>query len=62
MMDNSGNTMMSESFYAAHYIERPRIDRILDQATGSKLVYVIAGAGYGKTQAVRHYVSSRRTP
>ena len=58
-MDNSGNTMMSDSFYAAHYIARPRVDRILDQATGSKLVYVIAGAGYGKTQAVRHYVEQQ---
>jgi len=35
---------------------RPRVDGILDKATRCKLVYVIAGAGYGKTQAVRHYI------
>ena len=40
----------------AQYMPRPRIDRILDSATSGRLVYVIAGAGYGKTQAVRNYI------
>ncbi|MCL2002561.1 MAG: LuxR C-terminal-related transcriptional regulator [Oscillospiraceae bacterium] len=35
---------------------RPRIDHMLDRAVRGKLVYIIAGAGYGKTQAVRHYI------
>ena len=35
-----------------NYMPRPRIDRIFDRAARCKLVYVIAGAGYGKTQAV----------
>ena len=40
------------------YLERPRINELLGSATQSKLVYVIAGAGYGKTQVVRRYVES----
>ena len=43
----------------AQYMPRPRIDKILDQATQSKLVYVVAGAGYGKTQAVRNYIENQ---
>ena len=39
-----------------HFMPRPRIDGILDRAVQCKLVYVIAGAGYGKTQAVHHYL------
>ena len=35
---------------------RPRIDKILDEAVRGKLIYVIAGAGYGKTQAVHRYL------
>ena len=40
----------------ALYLQRPRIDGIFNQATRRRLVYVIAGAGYGKTLAVRDYV------
>ena len=31
----------------AHPMVRPRLDEKLEQATDRKLVYVIAGAGYG---------------
>ena len=41
------------------YVPRPRIDRLLEQATKAQLVYVIAGAGYGKTQVVRHYIEQQ---
>jgi len=41
---------------AVRYIARPRVDLALAQAARSPLVYVIAGAGYGKTQAVRSFV------
>ena len=44
------------SVLTANYMPRPRIDRIFDHITGCKLVYVIAGAGYGKTQAVYNYI------
>jgi len=56
---------MSTDFYAmnqsdpivtSHYVPRPRIDKILDQATRGKMVFVVAGTGYGKTQAVYNYV------
>jgi LuxR family maltose regulon positive regulatory protein len=34
------------------FLERPRIDRLLEQAVQKPVVIVNAGAGYGKTQAV----------
>ena len=40
----------------SYFMPRPRINKILDRLTLCKLVYVIAGAGYGKTQAVYHYI------
>jgi len=43
----------------ANFMPRPRVDKIFDQATRCKLVYVIAGAGYGKTQAVHHYIEQQ---
>jgi len=56
-MTNYSNELHTKNaLVSAQYMPRPRIDRILDQATRSKLVYVIAGAGYGKTRAVRHYI------
>ena len=42
-----------------YYMPRPRVDAILDRAAGCKLVYVIAGAGYGKTQAVYHHIKQQ---
>jgi len=50
----TGNPLMT-----ANFMPRPRVGEIFDQAAGCKLVYVIAGAGYGKTQAVNHYVSGQ---
>jgi len=43
----------------ADYLPRPRVYEIFDKAATSKLVYVIAGAGYGKTQAVHHYIEQQ---
>ncbi|MCL2813195.1 MAG: LuxR C-terminal-related transcriptional regulator [Oscillospiraceae bacterium] len=53
------NLNLSISPLTAHYMPRPRIDKIFDQASSCKLVYVIAGAGCGKTQAVHHYVEGQ---
>ena len=39
---------------------RPRVDALLEQATQNKLVYIIAGAGYGKTQTVRNYLNMQQ--
>ena len=41
------------------YLPRPRLDNLFDQATACKLVYVVAGIGYGKTQAVHHYLTNQ---
>ena len=43
----------------AYHMPRPRLDEVLDRASHCKLAYVIAGAGYGKTQAVRHYITQQ---
>ncbi|MDR1636091.1 MAG: LuxR C-terminal-related transcriptional regulator [Treponema sp.] len=37
-------------------MERPRIDKLLEQTLQSQLLTVIAGAGYGKTQAVYSFL------
>jgi len=42
------------------YLSRPRLDTLFDQATQCKLVYIIAGSGYGKTQAVQHYIEQKK--
>ena len=59
-MNNLNEVNFNNSNLVAHYIPRPRLDAIFDQATGCKLIYVIAGAGYGKTQAVRHYIEGQQ--
>ncbi|MDR1898900.1 MAG: helix-turn-helix transcriptional regulator, partial [Treponema sp.] len=38
------------------YLERPQIDRLLEQAVQNPVVIVCAGAGYGKTHAVYSFV------
>ena len=38
------------------YLERPRLDRILEQAIKSPVVFVCAGVGYGKTHAVYSFL------
>ncbi|MCL2146523.1 MAG: LuxR C-terminal-related transcriptional regulator [Synergistaceae bacterium] len=59
MMDSSHEVLSNDSLLTAYYMPRPRIDEILDRATQCKLVYVIAGAGYGKTQAIRSYIEQQ---
>jgi len=48
------------SIFSDTHMLRPRLDEIFNQATNSPLVYVIAGAGHGKTCAVRQYVQSQQ--
>jgi LuxR family maltose regulon positive regulatory protein len=38
------------------YLERPRIDRLLEKAVRSQVVLVTAGAGYGKTHAMYSFL------
>ena len=48
------------SLLAAQHLPRPRIYKALEHAIESKLVYVVAGAGYGKTQGVLHYIGQQK--
>ena len=41
---------------------RPRIDKLLGEATDYALVSVVAGAGYGKTTAVSEYLKKAGQP
>ncbi|MDR0389758.1 MAG: helix-turn-helix transcriptional regulator, partial [Spirochaetaceae bacterium] len=41
------------------YLERPRIDQLLDKALASPVVSVSAGTGYGKSYAVYSFVKRR---
>ncbi|MCL2547862.1 MAG: LuxR C-terminal-related transcriptional regulator [Symbiobacteriaceae bacterium] len=59
MVDSLTEITLDNSPLTSFYMPRPRVDEILDRATRSKLVYVIAGAGYGKTQAVHHYIKQQ---
>ena len=60
MHENALNGIhLADSFSAENYLPRPRLDKIFERATRCKLVYVIAGAGHGKTQAVRHYIEQQ---
>ena len=40
-------------------INRPRIEKILESMANGKLIYVIAGAGYGKTQIVQSFLEKQ---
>ena len=61
MIMNSPNDIgIADSLLTDDYMQRPRIDEILDRVTRCKLVYVIAGAGYGKTQAIYHYIKQQK--
>ena len=66
MINNSDNSTdslvednMNNLFMKAHYMPRPRIDKIFEQAADCKLIYVVASAGYGKTQTVRNYIEQQ---
>jgi len=59
-MDTAADVIFSNSPLTANYMPRLRIEKILDRVTKGKLVYVIAGAGYGKTQAVYNYVQKQK--
>ena len=41
------------------YLRRPRLDALLAEAVRNPLVLVVAGAGYGKTHAVRAFLQER---
>ncbi|MCL2775095.1 MAG: LuxR C-terminal-related transcriptional regulator [Oscillospiraceae bacterium] len=59
MADNPNEINLYNSLFTENYVPRHRIDRLFDRLIRRKLVYVIAGAGYGKTQAVYHYIKQQ---
>jgi len=60
ILNDSNEIVLTDTFFTEnHYMPRPRINRIFEKATHCKLVYVIAGAGYGKTRSVRHYIEQQ---
>jgi len=58
-MKTPSDITVSTSPLSKYLMARPRVDGIFDKASGCKLVYVIAGAGYGKTTAVQDYISQQ---
>ncbi|MDR3123161.1 MAG: hypothetical protein LBU16_05225, partial [Treponema sp.] len=42
------------------YLERPRVDALVERAVQSPVVIVVAGAGYGKTHAIYSFVRKRQ--
>ncbi|MCL2663146.1 MAG: LuxR C-terminal-related transcriptional regulator [Oscillospiraceae bacterium] len=60
-MDISAKPELEGVSLTAGFMPRIRLDRILDNAVRCKLVYMIAGAGYGKTQAVYHYLKQQES-
>jgi len=59
-METKNNIKTGNLYLTSHYIKRSRINNILDQVASCKLVYVISGTGYGKTQAVSHYIQAQQ--
>jgi LuxR family maltose regulon positive regulatory protein len=43
------------------YLERPRVDRLLEQAIKKRIVIICAGAGYGKTCAAYFFIRKLKT-
>jgi LuxR family maltose regulon positive regulatory protein len=58
-MDNTGKSIAEGVSLTAGFMPRARLDGILDNAVDCKLVYMIAGTGYGKTQAIYHYLTKQ---
>ena len=53
-------TMTSRLNFTSQHVPRPRLDALLHEACRRKIVYVIAGAGYGKTHAVQKYIEQHQ--
>ena len=63
MNNNPANNLTepgtNNSFLKTNHMPRRRIDKIFEQAARCKLIYVIAGAGYGKSQTVQNYIEQQ---
>ena len=59
MTYNFNHPVSTSTYLTANHVPRPRLDEIFNNADNCSLIYVIAGSGYGKTQAVRHYIEQQ---
>ena len=59
-MNTLTGTELSASPLRKYLMPRPRVNEILGRASCCKLIYVIAGAGYGKTAAVQNYIGQQK--
>ena len=50
---------MSEYMHNLLNINRPRLDAVFDELARGKIIYIIAGAGFGKTQAAHFYLEKQ---
>ena len=60
MTNNLNEVGFNSSSLTACLMPRARLNNIFGQAASCRLIYVIAGAGYGKTQAVHHYIEQQQ--
>jgi len=56
---NTTDTGVYNAMFTNAQIARPRLEKIFNQAINNRLVFVVAGAGYGKTRAVRQYIQNQ---
>ena len=59
MTSDTRDVSVNSSPLTAYYMPRPRIDEVFDRAARCNLIFVTAGAGYGKTQAVHQYIGQQ---
>ena len=57
--ENMQQQNANNAIFSTQYMPRPRITELFDQAARGNLIYVVAGAGYGKTQAVHQYIAQQ---
>ncbi|MCL2426931.1 MAG: LuxR C-terminal-related transcriptional regulator [Oscillospiraceae bacterium] len=56
---NATETDVYNAMFTNTQIARPRLEKIFNQAVNNRLVFVVAGAGYGKTRAVRQCIQNQ---
>ena len=60
MTNNLNEIGFNNSNLTASFVPRARLDNIFGQEADRRIVYVVAGAGYGKTTAVHHYIEQQQ--
>jgi len=60
MMKTKKDSAFNISPLRKYIMPRPRVNDLITRASEFKLVYMIAGAGYGKTAAVQNYINGQK--